>query len=206
VQSIIEEANRGRNQFITVNTNKPQNPNNKREIKSEYRLEIPDDAPLYFAANSRILRHLLLMCQRLTDLPDIFNSSFIFLTRIRCKWIAEPVPEPVPVPVLARPRPRRANIFEPAPIAKKNQAGSDLADALINPESTEEQNAAVQIVGQAAANTQSSNAGGSNATNKGGRRRTHRRTSQHRQKKLRLSAKAGNHNLSLRKKLTRRRT
>jgi hypothetical protein len=44
--------------------------------------------PMYFAPTSRILRHLLLMTPDLEkEFNRIFNSSFIFLTGIRCHWL-----------------------------------------------------------------------------------------------------------------------
>jgi hypothetical protein len=213
IQSIIEEANRGRNQLITVNVSKAKNPNNPQELYSEYILNIPNDAPIYFAANSRILKHMLFMCKTLADLPQLFNGSFIFLTRIRCKWIAEPAPAPilleeaggiavpvedaaaaaVAVPVAAAPpKIRRGNLFEPPPVARKNQEGSDLADALINPESRSERTAAVQIV----AATGGGGGGGGGGANIGGRRKTRHKRIKRRalRKKLRFTAKAGNRN------------
>ncbi len=71
----------------------------------EYQPDFDFTKPMYFSHRSRVLRHLLLMSSSLTasisdvvDLKgnkkiidtgfnDIFRSSFIFLTRIRCKWL-----------------------------------------------------------------------------------------------------------------------
>lgn len=71
-----------------------------------YQPEFKTDAPMYFSHRSTILRHLLLMCKTITPsdhtiqrntisktiqtgLTDVFRSSFIFITRIRCKWLDE---------------------------------------------------------------------------------------------------------------------
>ena len=185
LSAVVENANNGANQFITVNNSIMKNPNNPEELYSEYILSIPADAPIYFSASSRILLHLLHMCRSLEDLPTLFNSSFIFLTRIRCMWVARPayaappanmagaaappvnvqIVEPInvagaaappaaapPVNVAgaAAPPLPKPEFLEPQPILKKsaifNQVGSNLANALINPQTEEEQNAAVEII------------------------------------------------------------
>jgi hypothetical protein len=115
VEEVIEEAERGDNQFITVNRSETKNNNSTPAgRKREYRLEIPESAPIYFGSRSKILQHLLLMCRGIRDLSHTFNSSFVFLTRIRCHWVDEPRP--------------------------------DIASALINPESTAEQQLAVRAL------------------------------------------------------------
>lgn len=43
--------------------------------------------PMFFSHKSKILRHLLLMSTDMNSFNDIFNSSFIFLQRIRCKFL-----------------------------------------------------------------------------------------------------------------------
>lgn len=58
-----------------------------RRYRRDYYLEIDPSYPMYFSHRSRVLNHLLTMCRTLGDLAKVFNSSYIFLTRIRCKWI-----------------------------------------------------------------------------------------------------------------------
>ncbi len=196
LSAVVEKANNGANQLITVNNSVMKNPNNPLELYSEYILRIPADAPIYFSATSRVLLHLLHMCRSLEDLPKLFNSSFIFLTRIRCMWVAQPAsvaplvnaqvavpaaaaaapenvvvaaaappaaaaPENVVVAVPPAPKPA---FFEPSPRLKKaailNQAGSNLANALINPQTEEEQEAAVQSTVAAAAANENKLGGG----------------------------------------------
>ncbi len=71
----------------------------------EYQPDFDFTKPMYFSHRSRMLRHVLLMSgslkQSISDVidlkgnkkivevgfNDIFRSSFIFLTRIRCKWL-----------------------------------------------------------------------------------------------------------------------
>ncbi len=54
----------------------------------QYQPSIHIDKPILFSAKSRVLYHLIALCRNITtDLNTHFNSSFIFLTRIRCKWL-----------------------------------------------------------------------------------------------------------------------
>jgi hypothetical protein len=46
------------------------------------------DKPFFFSHKSRILYHLIALCKNISkDFNKHFNSSFIFLTRIRCQWL-----------------------------------------------------------------------------------------------------------------------
>jgi hypothetical protein len=67
--------------------------NNMDEYKPKFSRK-----PMYFSHTSKILRHALLMSNsvfesKVGDLDcgfvDVFRSSFIFVTRIRCKWFLE---------------------------------------------------------------------------------------------------------------------
>lgn len=78
------------------------NNNNTTKPKFEYKMAYDPDKPIFFSHKSRILRHLLLMSQSIfqesytgrkkiaTRLSDIFNSSHIFLSLIRCAWLHPP--------------------------------------------------------------------------------------------------------------------
>jgi len=68
--------------FVCKNTN-----SEVKRYKSDYTLKIDKDKPVYFNSNSEVLRHLVTMSNSLSELEKIFNSSFIFISRIRCKWI-----------------------------------------------------------------------------------------------------------------------
>lgn len=58
------------------------------EQESLYQPVFDFNSPMYFTPGSRILRHLLLMTPDLEkEFNRIFNSSFIFLTGIRCHWL-----------------------------------------------------------------------------------------------------------------------
>jgi len=72
--------------------------------KAEYKMIYDSDKPIYFSCQNNALRHLLLMSNTIfetstvnvqkpapktisTKLSDIFNSSHVFLSLIRCMWI-----------------------------------------------------------------------------------------------------------------------
>lgn len=77
----------------------------------EYMAEFINTMPMYFSHRSRVLRHLLLMSKTIgpsitetvdakgkskiisCGLNDVFRSSFVFLTRIRCKWLDKDLDE-----------------------------------------------------------------------------------------------------------------
>ena len=71
---------------------------------NKYKISFTPNNPIFFSHKSKILRHLLLMCKDINKsaaeiekdskkvkfgagFTDVFRSSFIFLSRIRCKWL-----------------------------------------------------------------------------------------------------------------------
>lgn len=56
-------------------------------FKKEYYLKSDKQYPYFFNADSEVLHHLLMMSSNLTDFDKQFNSTFIFLSRMRCHWI-----------------------------------------------------------------------------------------------------------------------
>lgn len=58
-----------------------------RRYKKDYTLAIDDQYPMYFSSKSDVLIHLLRMSSTLNSVSANFNSSFIFPSRIHCKWI-----------------------------------------------------------------------------------------------------------------------
>ena len=54
----------------------------------QYQPKMEIDTPVFFSHNSNILYYLIAMCDSIeTDFNSQFNSSFIFVTRIRCHWL-----------------------------------------------------------------------------------------------------------------------
>jgi hypothetical protein len=68
-------------EFICKNIN-----TSKQFFKKEYKLKIDKKYPIMFSHKSNILIHLLMMCEKLDDISKIFNSTYIFMSRIRCKF------------------------------------------------------------------------------------------------------------------------
>ena len=81
-------------QFMTVN------------LKEDdiFKPNFDSTAPMYFAPGSNVLIKMLLMCQTVADINDIFRSSDIFWSRIRCVWIAPSEEEPLPSSAVKVPR------------------------------------------------------------------------------------------------------
>jgi hypothetical protein len=52
-----------------------------------FKPDIPDNTPMFFAPSSRVLLKMLLMCRDTTKIANIFHSSDIFWSRIRCDWL-----------------------------------------------------------------------------------------------------------------------
>jgi hypothetical protein len=69
-------------QFATKNINH----DDLSHYKREYFLKIDKHHPIFFSAQSRVLKHLVTMCRSIADIERVFNSSFMFLTMIRCKF------------------------------------------------------------------------------------------------------------------------
>jgi uncharacterized protein with PIN domain len=72
----------GQVEFITRNINTDQ-----RHYKKEFILKTDRNYPMYFNANSHIMYQLLEISGDLNHVQSIFNSSFIFLSRLRCRWL-----------------------------------------------------------------------------------------------------------------------
>jgi len=65
-----------------------RNMSDKRiKAKKEYTLKLDPTYPVYFGPNNKVLRHLLLMSSSIEDLENIFDESYVFLTRIHCGWL-----------------------------------------------------------------------------------------------------------------------
>nr|QBK88020.1 MAG: hypothetical protein LCMAC202_03820 [Marseillevirus LCMAC202] len=62
---------------------------NKRVLryKKEFTLVIDRRYPMYFSAESAVLLHLLYMSETIGQIGQHFSRSFIFPSRIRCKWV-----------------------------------------------------------------------------------------------------------------------
>ncbi len=82
VQKKLLNLKDGQVEFICKNIN-----DKTTRYKKEFTLKIDRTQQMYFAAKSKILRHLLLVSGDLKSLDKRFNSSFTFLSRIRCKWM-----------------------------------------------------------------------------------------------------------------------
>jgi len=82
INTIVGKANNQHLDFITKNLS-----NNRSKAKKEYTLKLDREYPIYFGPNNKVLRHLLLMSNSISDLENIFNESYLFLTRIHCGWV-----------------------------------------------------------------------------------------------------------------------
>jgi hypothetical protein len=60
---------------------------------NSYILELDVRTPMYFSSKSRILKHLLCMSDTFATMQEIFNSSFIFLSMIRCYFDSSDIGE-----------------------------------------------------------------------------------------------------------------
>ena len=83
VNSVISKAVQEDLDFVTKNVSK-----SKARAKNTYSLELVKTYPIYFGPNNKILRHWLLMSESFKKMEEIFNRTYIFLTRIHCGWIA----------------------------------------------------------------------------------------------------------------------
>lgn len=76
----------------------------RKDDMDKYKPSFVKNSPMYFASTSKVLRHLLLMSADINNkvvnvnyknkykkieagINDVFKSSFIFLSRIRCNWL-----------------------------------------------------------------------------------------------------------------------
>jgi hypothetical protein len=69
-------------EFAVRNTNADK----LSRYKKEYYLKLDKTHPMFFSAKSRVLCHLVTISESLSDLEKVFNSSFIFLSMIRCNF------------------------------------------------------------------------------------------------------------------------
>lgn len=69
-------------EFVCRNKNITEN-----VYKKDYTLNIDTSYPMFFNTNSTVLLHLISMSSNFSKISYHFNSSFIFPSRIRCKWI-----------------------------------------------------------------------------------------------------------------------
>jgi hypothetical protein len=82
IRVVLGKAEQEHLDFVTKNSSV-----SKEKVKKEYILKFSNDYPIYFSPNSKVLRHLLLMSSSLEEFEDIFNESYIFLSRIHCGWV-----------------------------------------------------------------------------------------------------------------------
>ena len=68
--------------FICSNKNTVE-----KHYKREYTLKIDKTKSMFFSSKNEVLVHLVTMTKNLSDLERVFNLSFIFISRISCKWI-----------------------------------------------------------------------------------------------------------------------
>jgi hypothetical protein len=88
--AVEEEISYGEAEFIAVNIEPTKKPNNPWELYSEYRPKFAPDGPIYFSAKNRIVLDLVKITRNIGALSRTFKSSILFLTRIRCSWVAIP--------------------------------------------------------------------------------------------------------------------
>jgi hypothetical protein len=80
--SSIKKAMNDEYELICYNIN-----NVEKRYKKVYTLKVDTSKPMFLRASSKVLRHLVTMSKNKSDFQRIFNLSFIFLSRISCKWI-----------------------------------------------------------------------------------------------------------------------
>lgn len=69
--------------FIAFNKNtKTEHP-----VHPDMMPEFDTSKSMFFSAKNPVVYHLLAMCENANDLTTIFNSSFVFVSRIRCYWL-----------------------------------------------------------------------------------------------------------------------
>ena len=73
VKTVLKKSLEYQPEFICKN-HKQQNP---------YRLDIKSDYPMFFSSRSNILPHLIAISKNMTDLQRNFNTSYLFVSRIR---------------------------------------------------------------------------------------------------------------------------
>jgi len=84
------------------------------------------DSALYFKSGSRILFQMLSMCRTVRgDLTNIFNSSYHFMSRIRCMWVD-------PIIVVKPPSPKET----PKTMSKLERLLAAFAKSILRPEAS----------------------------------------------------------------------
>lgn len=79
---VIKNAEKEHVSFLARNNNE-----SLERYKKEYKLKIDRKYPIYFRADSDLLFAMLLMSRNLSDFVSIFNSGYMFISRLRCMWI-----------------------------------------------------------------------------------------------------------------------
>lgn len=82
VKTILGKAVDEELELVTKNVNK----DDFTKARPKYYLELDHDYPIYFSPKSRVIKHLLLMSESIERMQAVFNSSYLFLTLIRCGW------------------------------------------------------------------------------------------------------------------------
>jgi hypothetical protein len=82
IRTVLGKANEEHLDLVTKNITESTN-----KIKKDYTLGLDPNYPIYFGPNNKVLKHLLLMSSSPQEMQDIFNESYMFLTRIHCGWL-----------------------------------------------------------------------------------------------------------------------
>lgn len=84
---IKEKISKGVNlEFIAKNIIK-DDPNQENVVYPDLQPKFDMSGPFFFSAKNPVVQKLLAMCERPENLSEIFNSSYLFLSLIRCYWI-----------------------------------------------------------------------------------------------------------------------
>jgi hypothetical protein len=83
IKTVVGRAVDDELDFVTKNVNK----DDFSKARPKYHLELDHDYPIYFSPKSRVLKHLLIISESIEFMERLFNSSYLFLTLIRCGWI-----------------------------------------------------------------------------------------------------------------------
>jgi hypothetical protein len=83
IKTVVGRAVDDELDFVTKNVNK----DDFSKARPKYHLELDHDYPIYFSPKSRVLKHLLIISDSIEFMQRLFNSSYLFLTLIRCGWV-----------------------------------------------------------------------------------------------------------------------
>jgi hypothetical protein len=89
-------------EFLAVNTS-----------ENDLRPAFHPNSAMFFKSGVPILRAMLAMCGRIGDMSNVFNSSYLFMSRIRCKWI---IPERVRAVSAVKTRSASASVKTASPL------------------------------------------------------------------------------------------